>query len=105
MPKFRRRPGDIEAHQFDGRNWAEMMAFVGNRKTQDGKEVPGFLPIGTLFAVFAGRTPNERAELWVEANQTTVPIEIGEWVLQDEKGFYPCKDDIFQKLYESAEEA
>lgn len=31
-------------------------------------------------------------------------LKIGEWLIKGVNGeFYPCKDDIFQKTYESAE--
>lgn len=39
------------------------------------------------------------AALYVDANQTWVPLEPGEWVLCDQHGFYPCKDDVFRKKY------
>lgn len=38
-------------------------------------------------------------QIWVAANKAWLPLEEGEWVLQDELGFYPCKDVIFRKKY------
>lgn len=41
-------------------------------------------------------------QLWVEANKAWLPLEDGEWVIQDELGFYPCKDVVFSKKYHRA---
>lgn len=43
-------------------------------------------------------------QLWVAANNSWLPLEEGEWVLQDELGFYPCKDAVFRKKYHKAYE-
>jgi len=43
--------------------------------------------------------PKCTAELLVSANSVWVPIETGEWVLIDERGAYPCKDDVFRQSY------
>ena len=38
-------------------------------------------------------------QIWVAANNAWLALEEGEWVLQDELGFYPCKDVVFRKKY------
>jgi len=38
-------------------------------------------------------------QLWVAANESWLPLDEGEWVIQDELGFYPCKDVVFRKKY------
>jgi hypothetical protein len=38
-------------------------------------------------------------QIWVAANEAWLPIQEGEWVLQDELGFYPCQDVVFRKKY------
>jgi hypothetical protein len=104
MGRYRRRPSDIEAVQFDGTNWVEMVGFTGVRQLEDGRTVPVFNRAGTFLISFIGRTEKQVGELWVEANGAHVYIELGEWVAKDEKGFYPIKDDMFQKLYERLED-
>lgn len=104
MGKYRRRPGEIEAVQFTGENWVEMVTFTGTRKAEDGRQVMVFNPRGTFLLSFFANTESAgaEAELWVAAKGANVYIHRGEWVLKDEKGFYPCKDDEFKKLYEEA---
>lgn len=102
MGKYMRIPTVIEAVQFDGTNWGEMVTFTGTR-TVDDYTIPVFNHAGTYLLSFLGRTEKQVAELWVAANDAHVFIEIGEWVLKDEKGFYPCKNDMFQKLYAPVE--
>src|SRR5688572_6998568 len=38
-------------------------------------------------------------QIWVAANEGWLAIQEGEWVLQDELGFYPCQDVVFRKKY------
>jgi len=42
-----------------------------------------------------GRTAN----LYVDANESWLPLEVGEWVAKDSHGFYPIKNDIFENKY------
>lgn len=100
MPKFRKKPIEVEAVQFTGDNWAEMHAFTGHRLLSDQiNMVDAFNPIGT-YLTSAGRD-NTYAELWVDANGTVLPIPVGEWVIKDSLGFYPCQEDKFTETYDS----
>lgn len=38
-------------------------------------------------------------QIWVAANKAWLTLQEGEWVLQDELGFYPCQDVVFRKKY------
>ncbi len=82
--KFRKKPVVIEAIQFTGRNWEEVGLFVGkvaSHAEQYGKDV---LLIHTLEG-------DHRAD-------------VGDWIIKGIKGeFYPCKPDIFERTYESAD--
>jgi len=106
VAKYRKKPVIIEAVQFTGDNWAEMHAFTGHRNvetTSDPCMVDIFTEVGTyLVTHLLGDTT--KAELWVEANRSVLPIEVGEWVIKDELGFYPCKADRFDATYELVEE-
>lgn len=99
MGRYRRRPTYATAIQFTGDNWGEMQDFCGERKVF-GEEhwIPTFNPIGT-YLIQGG--PDQKGELWVAANQSWLPLVPGEWVIQDELGFYPCKDDRFLATYEA----
>jgi hypothetical protein len=46
-----------------------------------------------------GRRAATPARLYVAANNAWLDIEIGEWILKDDLGFYPCKDSMFLKNY------
>lgn len=59
----------------------------------------------TTPAAFYGPIPAEYrraatpARLYVAANNAWVDLDIGEWVIRDDLGFYPCKDSVFRKKY------
>lgn len=54
----------------------------------------GPLPVGDPIA------PRGRpAELWVAANQEWLKLNVGCWIIQDQLGYYPCEDEIFQVKY------
>lgn len=103
MPVFVHLPTEVESLQWTGDNLVDMQMFTGNRglRHHDSWTVPAFTPIGTYLHpdLCEGAT----AELWVEANKQLVPIMTGEWVIKDELGCYPCKDEVFVKSYELKE--
>lgn len=109
MPTFIKKPVPVEAVRFTGDNWAEMHAFTGHRllegqfDSQTGMPVYAdvFNPIGTYLSEY--ENTSAAAELWVEANQSHLPIAVGEWIMQDTHGFYPCKgDEVAPENYETA---
>jgi len=111
MPKFRLRPGTVEAVQFDGNNWVEMTNFCGTRKDGDGYEMPVFTKIGTyLLTVFNPTAVGSKAELWVEYAQKHFYVKIGDWVIRgrplggDEPGFHLMTDQLFKELYEQVDD-
>jgi len=78
MPKFRKKPVEILAHQWTGENTLEMLAWINhpNARFEDG-----YLVIPTL-----------------EGNHFATK---GDWIIKGIKGeFYPCKPDIFEATYE-----
>lgn len=94
--RFVKNPIEFEAVQYTGRASLEQLrAFTGVRRDSNGHETAVFYPIGT-FLIPEIEHPERTAELWVEANQRWLPIEDGEWVIKDQLGFYPCKDEVMQ---------
>lgn len=86
--RFRKDPIEFEAIQWTGDNLAEVQRFTGAFQHEEKGEVPVFqteanpdLTVGYL---------------WVAANHAYLEIELGEWVIRDELGFYPCKDEIIR---------
>lgn len=83
MPKFRKKPVEIDAVQFTGSNCIECLAFMGERDGCNNMEVhtTDFPIIHTL-----------------EGDMTASP---GDWIICGVKGeFYPCKPDIFAATYD-----
>lgn len=77
MPKFRKKPVEIEAVQYIGHNFDEIEKFVGG----DAEFRDGELVVATL-----------------EGPLRATP---GDWIIKGVKGeFYPCKPDIFAETYE-----
>lgn len=87
MPKFRKNPVVIEAHQLTKKNWKELEQwcngqFIGNRigPGEDDLDCIG-LNIHTL-----------------EGDHLAL---IGDWIICGLQGeYYPCKPDIFSETYE-----
>ena len=77
---YRKKPIEVRALQYDGENYADIVAFVGNNGTRKN--------VGTLVY-----TP----EGWV-------PFVKGDYIIRGVAGeYYPCKPDIFAKTYDEVE--
>ena len=82
MAKFRKKPIVIEAMQFTGTNWADLVAWSGIEWHLD--DIAVAVKVRTL-----------EGELWADKD---------DWIIRGIKGeFYPCKPDIFAATYESVE--
>ena len=92
IQKFRKKPVVIEAVQWNGKNFDEVMNFM--------QEFHGHK--------LAYEDAEERA---IRSEQLNIPTLEGvmtasknDWVIKGVNGeFYPCKPDIFEKTYELAE--
>jgi hypothetical protein len=89
MPKFRKKPVEIEARLFsdleagaDIWDWANGPVAISSHVSDDGERIP-ILEITTL--------------------EGTMIAVLGDWVIKGVKGeFYPCKPDIFAMSYDAA---
>jgi hypothetical protein len=80
MPKYRKKPVEIEAIQWDGENTTEILAFCSDCYSYLRNDLP-VLAINTL-----------------EGNMTA---SIGDYVIKGIKGeFYACKPDVFLLTYD-----
>jgi hypothetical protein len=77
--------GTIEAVQWTGYNADELKAWTSG----------AFNP-GNPDHNYEGIA---RPTLWVAANGGSLEIVLNEWVAKDSKGFYPIKDDVFQRAW------
>ena len=102
MAKFRKRPVVIEAVQLRWDNWNEMCEHAGVGNLSDGR------PEGTT-------TGSNGVPFHVNANGPGLAIPTLEglmianpmdWIIRGVEGeIYPCKPDIFEKTYESVDDA
>lgn len=88
MPKFRKRPVEIEAVLFDG-------------SEESLNQVLKF----TLKKYFLDTNPfNGVTSLFLETLEGNMHVSPGDWVIKGVEGeFYPCKPGIFEKTYDLVE--
>jgi hypothetical protein len=88
MPKFKKKPIEIEARQYlnDEASY-DILHWINKGQYKRGAEVP--------FAT------------WINGKLTIPTLEgdhvadVGDWIIQGIQGeFYPCKPDIFEETYE-----
>jgi hypothetical protein len=86
--QFMKRPIVIQAMQYTERSHRECIAWCGARHLgidEDGAEY-------------------ETANLFIATLEGEMLCKLGDWIIKGVKGeFYPCKPDIFDATYESAE--
>lgn len=79
--KYRKKPVVIEAIQWNGNNWNELVEFgCACAQTQDD-------------------------EIWIPTLEGILKASVGDYIIKGVQGeFYPCKPDIFEQTYEVVEE-
>jgi hypothetical protein len=89
MPKFRKKPVIIEAIQWNGSNFDEIMNFM--------KEFHGH----KLAYEDAEELAKQTGTLHINTLEGVMTATKGDWIIQGvQREFYPCKPDIFEKTYE-----
>jgi len=88
MGKYRKKPVVIEAMQFDGHNYPEVVAWI---ESYTGHPEMAHSEAGTLSMTIPT----------LEGDHLANPDD---WIIRGVAGeFYPCKPDIFSATYEPAE--
>jgi hypothetical protein len=82
---YRTTKREMMAVQWTGDNDLDIQIWVGT--THEGKD--GFVRMSPTVA-----------KLYVAANGLWINLPVGEWILRDHLGFYPCADVVFRKNYE-----
>lgn len=94
MAKFRKKPVEIEAIQYNNLNKEEIENFVGYelRSVIDSQHYDQGLPISpTRF-------------LYINTLEGEMQVNPGDYVIRGIKGeFYPCKPDIFEATYDKVD--
>lgn len=92
MARYRKRPVEIDAVRYDGRNRDEVVAFIGGLGKVEEKKVSG-----------PGRGMHEG--IVIHTLEGDMTASVGDWIIKGIAGeFYPCRDDIFRATYEAVEE-
>ncbi len=92
MPKFRKKPVEIEARQWDG---TEAGAWPILKWINDH--------LGSDKALYCVGPGSETKEIEIETLEGTMCASSGDWIIRGIKGeFYPCKPDVFAMKYEPA---
>lgn len=87
MAKFRKKPVEVQAILFTGKNQNEVMAWAA--KLAKTHETP-FIPYQDTMGI--------------STLEGDMEASAGDWIIRGVKGeFYPCKPDIFEATYEAAE--
>lgn len=85
MTKFRKRPIVIEAVQFDGSNYREVLSFIYPDLSEDALNGATIMRLPIVIETLEGDMTASRLD----------------WIIKGIDGeFYPCKPDIFEKTYE-----
>lgn len=86
VQKFRKKPVVIEAVQFTGSNFNEINEFTNGQAY--------WIPINDKPAEY----------VYIKTLEGDMQGAQNDWIIKGVKGeFYPCKPDIFESTYESAE--
>ncbi|AOD23818.1 hypothetical protein IM25_21385 [Rhodococcus sp. p52] len=97
MERYRKKPVEIEARQWDGtaERFAELQEWGG---------LDTFVVECTATST-GGGDPRWLERLIVPTLEGQMRADIGDWIIRGVKGeFYPCKPDIFEATYEPVEE-
>lgn len=88
MPKFRKKPVEIEAFQFGyGGEWPEWFARIVDQ--------------GEIFVY--GRAHEKGPHIEISTLEGDMVAAPGDWIIRGVKGdIYPCKPDIFAATYDPA---
>lgn len=87
--KFRKKPVTIEAMQYDGVNTYDVIDWI-DQNSPTGQD--------------AVHDPEDGA-VCIKTLEGVMSAQIGDWIIRGVQGeFYPCKPDIFEATYESANE-
>jgi hypothetical protein len=94
MPRFRKKPVEIDAVQWNGSNINQVLELVDfDKLPSDGVHVkPGI-----------GETANGTLE--IPTLEGTMTAGLGDWIIKGVAGeVYPCKPLIFEATYDPVEE-
>jgi hypothetical protein len=91
--RWTKKPVTIDARQWTGDNYDEIMAFAGSGK---------FIVLGEEDRANSD-DPDCSASVYDKLHSTWVGVMDGQWIIRGVKGeFYPCDAEVFAETYEPA---
>jgi hypothetical protein len=109
MPRFRKRPVEVEAMRLGWDTWNEMCEFAGVGRLSDGKPQGGWIdPMepDQIHLDLPPRLPPNGAEigLAIPTPEGVMIAREGWWVIRGVEGeLYSCKPTVFARTYEPVE--
>lgn len=93
--KFRKKPVEIEAIQWNGKNKEEVFKFLG---------YPGKYTDQTTSISSTNFFWNPSNGLWILTLEGQMSASLNDYIIKGVKGeFYPCKPDIFEMTYDKCD--
>lgn len=90
--KYRKKPVEIEAIKWTGKNDLEIENFLGEYLEGYGDNLVKYYP----------STEQYKSKLmYIRTLEGIITASVGDYIIQGVDGeFYPCKPDIFEKTYD-----
>jgi hypothetical protein len=97
--KFRKKPVEIEAVQFNGTNHREVCEFITTSVDHEHYDGEGF----AFDPTDPSSDPaNGKGTTTIRTLEGDMTATAGDWIIRGVQGeFYPCKPDIFDATYEA----
>lgn len=93
--KYRTKPCEIEAVQWDGTNVPEVEQFVGQAVQW----------CHDCVMRYGSSNPYAGYILQINTPEGVMRVDVGDYIIRGLKGeYYSCKPDVFQKKYEPLED-
>ena len=95
IQKFKKKPVEIEAIQYNNLNRMEIEKFVG-------KKLPQELESETAYLAGKG---SPKFSILIETKEGSMKAMVGDWIIKEpfptgDRDFYPCKNEIFFNTYD-----
>lgn len=101
MPKFRKKPVEVDAFRWSGAVDGSWPTWMPDPQVVAQGETILWLPNGSV-RINPGSYMDERSDLLIDTLEGTMRGEPGCWIIRGVKGeIYPCKPDIFEATYDA----